>query len=322
MRMPVQDKSAAPLVRHKRDPIMTKDDLTGDLVTYIAYNENVVYRLEARLVLRRPFVVVAADQMDMSFQLPDIICNRAFVSVGEIAEDIYMIFRPYNGVPVADQGLIVLLDRFEGSAIKAYAVCVPEMQVCDIKSSAHCSAFLVSATDDYDAAPLLSLSSAFSSSLPKHLLLQYICNILYPSVRAKANPLSSRCLSGGGREPETRMSVLCENHKNTGFRGFRPQDSSRSRKRRATVLSGRTAPDSAAYMEVTTMMLGTEDRRELLLSAMKDLEAVRAAAEMAESRDDHSLDRHIVRIVSRMLGPVIDDMETVAATLEDMGRRE
>lgn len=70
------------------------------------------------------------------------------------------------------------------------------------------------------------------------------------------------------------------------------------------------------------MMLGTEDRRELLLSAVKDLEAVRSAAETAESRDDHSLDRHIVRIVSRMLGSVIDDMETVAVTLEDMGRRE
>ena len=70
------------------------------------------------------------------------------------------------------------------------------------------------------------------------------------------------------------------------------------------------------------MMLGTEDRRELLLSAVKDLEAVRAAAEMAESRDDHSLDRHIVRIVSRMLGPVINDLEAVAGMQENMGRRE
>ena len=70
------------------------------------------------------------------------------------------------------------------------------------------------------------------------------------------------------------------------------------------------------------MMFGTEDRRELLLSAVKDLEAVRSAAETAESRDDHSLDRHIVRIVSRMLGPVINDLEAVAGMQENMGRRE
>ena len=87
--------------------------------------------LEAALILNTPFVMVAANQMDMSMQLVCIIFHRGSVPIGKVSQNIDVVLRPDFAVPAFDECLIHLIDRIPWPCIKLETVCVPKVQVCN-----------------------------------------------------------------------------------------------------------------------------------------------------------------------------------------------